>query len=128
MTDIEITAAPEPRVVFRKRYACPFCRFQRSTEKPVIEHIERCWSDPAKRTCKTCTHFERARRVLEPLCPCGCNDSVDECALGETLPEKAPVVDCPLWRDRNDEEDAPAEDDVTAGLRGLLAVDGGDQR
>lgn len=96
MTDVEIAAAPEPRVVFRKRYACPFCRFQRSTEKPVIEHIARCWSDPAKRTCRTCRHFERAHPVTT-ACPCGCDDSVDECALGEDLPENAPAVGCTLW-------------------------------
>ena len=34
----------------------------------------------------------------------------DECTLGELLPERAPVVGCPLWRNRDEEEDQPAED------------------
>lgn len=98
--------------MFRKRFKCPFCRFQRSTEKPVVEHIARCWSDPAKRTCKTCRHFTRGYSAGRPSAyePPDAYEVDDECELGEDLPENAPVVGCPLWRDCDDEEDEPTED------------------
>lgn len=106
MTDVEITATPEPLAVFRKRYTCPFpgCRFQRSTEKPVAGHIVRCWRNPANRTCKSCANYEKTPDY-GPCFPgenCRCGAPDHSCNAGVELPdfgelEGFPVVACPLW-------------------------------
>lgn len=124
MTDIEITPKPQPRIVIRKRFQCPFCSFSRATKRLVVEHIARCWHDPANKTCRSCVFFERGHLegyVLEREVP-------DACALGEPVQPKEPVVGCHLWQDRDLEEDEPAEDDVDLALRELLDADGGKSR
>lgn len=119
--DLPDVTVPQPRIVVRRRFQCVFCQFSRATKRLVVEHMTRCWSDPAKRTCKTCLHFERGRVTVtfSPYEPPEALDAPDECALGQDLPERAPAVDCPLWRDRDNEEDEPAEDAWNAGLREL---------
>lgn len=99
MADIEITTtAPGPVKVTVTRFDCPFCGsgFRSSRKAYVIDHMARCWSDPAKKTCRTCAHFDRtALRGAEDVCDLGCD-----------VPENAPVIGCSLWRDRD--EDASA--------------------
>ena len=92
----EITSKPEPVKVLVVRFDCPFCGagFRSSKKPPVIEHMSRCWSDPAKKTCRTCAFHV-------PPHSCG----GDYCRQGVEVPAQAPVVDCPLWRDRDEDED-----------------------
>lgn len=131
MTDVEITPAPVllPIEVTVKRYDCAFCgsRYRRSKQFPVIAHMARCWSDPAKRTCRTCSHFMRGYTAGTPSAyePPDAYEVDDECTLGELLPERAPVVGCPLWRNRDEEEDQPAEDAWDRSARTL--TEGGTQ-
>ncbi len=131
MTDIEITAASQPLELTVKRFQCVFCgpRFRRATKKLVVEHMKQCWSDPAAKTCRTCVNFERGRATVgySAYEPPEALDSPDACAIGEPLPERAPVVGCPLWRDRDEQEDEPPLDVWDHGLRGLTA-DGGEPR
>ena len=96
MADVEITTAPEPVKVTVTRFDCPFCgsRFRSSRKANVADHMTRCWSDPAKKTCRTCAHFERAAYA----------DAEDSCALGVAVPQDGPVIGCPVWRDRDEEE------------------------
>lgn len=96
MADVEITTARGPVKVLVVRYDCPFCGsgFRSSRKSYVVEHMARCWAEPAKKTCRTCAHFDR--RALW--------GAEDVCALGENVPERAPVVNCPLWQDRDEEE------------------------
>lgn len=95
MADLEITTAPEPVKVLVIRYDCPHCGsgFRSSRKSYVAEHMTRCWADPTKKTCRTCLHFNRAAHW----------DAEDYCALGVAIPERAPVVGCLLWHDRNEE-------------------------
>lgn len=116
MTDIEITSKPEPVKVMVPRFECAFCGsgFRRSKKKLVADHMKICWSEKAKRTCRTCVHFDRSAIW----------GGEDVCDLGQDVPENAPVVNCPLWRDRDEEEDKPFVDAWDHGLREL----GGDAR
>ena len=121
MTDIEITQKPQPREVMVKRFVCPNCGWRRATKKLVVEHMARCWYDPANKSCKTCIHFSHDDGDPETGAPevIWCSAQSKELQYAET-----PVVSCPLWRDRDEEEDEPAEDAWDHGLRGLT-VDGG---
>lgn len=96
MADVEITTAPGPVKVAVVRYDCPFCGsgFRSSRKSYVVEHMGRCWSDKANRTCRTCTFH---------IPPYG--DRADDCRQDVDLPDDRPMVDCPFWRDR-DEDDA----------------------
>ena len=96
MADVEVPSKPEPVKVMVLRFDCPFCGsgFRSSKKAYVVEHMKRCWSDPAKKTCRTCAHFDRAAMW----------DAEDVCNLGQDVPERAPVVDCSLWRDRDEDE------------------------
>lgn len=114
MPDIENTT---PIEVVVKRYQCPACRYRRATKKLVAEHMARCWYRPANRTCKTCAHFSIDRADYETGAPeviwCGAK-SVELDYL------QIPVVGCPLWRDRDLEEDEPEMDEWDASLRDLI--------
>lgn len=126
MTDVELTPRPVPVKVLVPRFDCPFCGagFRSSKKKTVVEHVKRgCWSDPASKTCRTCAHLMRG--CLDHVPGRGHCEVLDTCALGVELPERAPVVECALWKDRDLEEDEPAEDELTASLR-TLAADGGE--
>lgn len=120
--DLTDMTAPQPRKVTVTRYRCPFCRRQNSSKKTIAEHIARCWHNPATRGCRTCLHFERGRAVATYSAyePPEALDAPDECAVGEELPENGfPVTDCPLWRDRDEDEDEPFVDAWDHGLREL---------
>lgn len=124
LTDI---TAPQPRKVTVTRYRCPFCRRQNSAKKKIVEHIARCWHNPAVKSCRTCLHFEKSCTETEVY---GgevrvCYQQDDLCTLGQTLPDNGfPAVNCPLWRDRDLEEDDPAEDEWDRDAR-ALTTDGG---
>lgn len=122
MTDIEITPAPVPLELMVKRYQCTSCRFRRATKKDVVEHMARCWYDRANRSCKTCLHFSSDDGDPETGAPaviwCGARSE-------EMQYEATPVVGCPLWRDRDEEEDEPAEGPWDRDAR---ALGGGDAR
>lgn len=83
-----------PVAVQVTRYACPFCSRSRAKKSATAEHIGRCWSNPATRSCKTCLHFEDGS--VEPPALGGVGAS---CEAGRDLPgyEEMPVVGCPLW-------------------------------
>ena len=96
----EITSMPEPVKVLVVRYDCPFCGagFRSSKKSNVVEHMPRCWSDPENKTCRTCAFHVRPS-----------SGDADYCRQDVDLPDRAPVVACPLWRDRDeDDEDVAA--------------------
>lgn len=42
-----------------QRYKCPHCGgFPRSRRTLVVEHMARCWKNPAVKACPTCRHFD----------------------------------------------------------------------
>lgn len=93
--------ASEPVEAIVKRYRCPHCRYSPSARKPVVEHIARCWHNPANRACKTCVHFEPANSAED-----------EECLAGVELPVPDPdggkptlASNCPVWT-------GPVEEDV----------------
>lgn len=94
-----------PILVKVTRYACPFCSRSRAKKAATVEHIGRCWFNPANRTCKTCIHFSEAFTAPpEAWCfpgrHCTCNDMDASCQEDVDLPEweRRPIVGCPLWQ------------------------------
>lgn len=91
-----LAAKPLPFTVVR--YRCPFerCSHTRSKKAVIAKHIERCWHNPATRSCLTCDHFRPAYGGCwaDPGCNC---DSPETCAVGEDL-ESELHTGCPSWR------------------------------
>lgn len=48
----------EPKVITVQRYVCRFCNRGHSKKKAAVEHIARCWKNPALRGCKTCRFLD----------------------------------------------------------------------
>lgn len=55
MTEDVVTPEPVRAVVVRWR--CPFCSRSHSDRPRTRRHMERCWLNPANRSCKTCAFF-----------------------------------------------------------------------
>lgn len=79
----------EPIAFRTTRYRCPHCPRTGSSKARVRDHIGRCWSNPAARGCKTCTHYQEASEACG--CEPGCNWGGPEggyperCAAGISL-------------------------------------------
>jgi len=92
---------PEPIVLTVKRYKCPHCNRSRSARKATVEHMTRCWHNPAARGCRTCGNYSPA----EDACGCepGCNwgnggEGIPEhCEAGVSL-KLGPIVQCEKWK------------------------------
>jgi hypothetical protein len=50
----------EPEAIRVTRYRCPFCARSHSSRTRAVQHITRCWRNPAAHGCKTCAHYEPA--------------------------------------------------------------------
>ncbi len=95
------TRAGTPLLVLVRRYECPHCRRRRANKAATVEHMGRCWYNPASRTCKTCVLFERSDccgmadvyGCYTPMCP------TDRCTAGVDLPAAGLMVGCPAWSD-----------------------------
>lgn len=48
------------------RHRCPHCRKSYAHKANAAQHMERCFSDPERRTCKTCKHDEPASGGWDP--------------------------------------------------------------
>ena len=62
------------------RYQCPHCRRTWAHRWPAEKHIDRCFKNPAARSCKTCALYE-PREAAEhytgyPGCPESCGAGV----------------------------------------------------
>lgn len=82
------------------RYKCPHCNRHCARRRAAIEHIERCWKNPANRTCRTCVLFRSTGdgSYCFPGRPCGCNAVEEWCdANVELRTDGLPVVGCPKW-------------------------------
>lgn len=123
-----LDAAAEPVALQVVRFLCPFCRRGHGKKSAAVDHIGRCWWNPGIRGCKTCRFYQAAYTApasswCEPGRQCSCNDSEESC-WHENGPELSePIAGCPLWRDRDEEEDEPAEDQWDRDAR---ALNGGD--
>ena len=84
----------DPIRIVAVRYQCPHCRRGRSSKAATIAHIDRCWRNPATRSCKTCAHHIVVYGEPEVGLP-----GFERCgADGRDLdPITSPVVKCPLW-------------------------------
>lgn len=111
----------EPIPVMVRRFRCPFCPRGHASKARAVEHIGRCWSNPAARGCKTCRHFAGwdvyGEEVCEqgvdlsgrPACercggygdiPVGGDLGMTECpeCTGDGAAVKAgPIVHCDQW-------------------------------
>jgi len=107
-----------PIAVVVTRYRCPFCPRSLSSKTRMVDHIGKCWRNPAVRSCKTCKHFVREEGEPEVGLP-----DIEDCEAGVDLrggcatcgyvppsgenscPEHplddmrppGPVVDCSIW-------------------------------
>ena len=82
-----------------KRYICPFCHRGRSRRPAAVEHIGRCWKNPATKACRTCSNFVPDESEPEV----GWN-APEYCAAGVTLPPPSHgsmVTDCEKWEARD---------------------------
>lgn len=73
------------------RYKCPYCNRHRAKRDAVVEHIARCWKNPATRSCLTCQW--RVAPYSEP--EVGYNEP-EGCEL-EYTPPAFPTSNCPGW-------------------------------
>lgn len=87
----------EPERIKVTRYRCPFCTRSRSRKQATVEHIARCWHNPAARSCKTCANYRPAYGPCagDPQCNCGSSD--EECTAGVQLPERGLITGCEKW-------------------------------
>lgn len=96
----------EPIPVRVTRYRCPFCRRGHSTKARAVDHIGRCWHNPAVRACKTCAHNELCECEPEVGYCCG-TCATGLCAAGVQLrdPDGSWQVEmpCPKWAPKADE-------------------------
>lgn len=103
-----MTTVPIPITV--RRFQCPHCRRTRGKKQAAVEHMGRCWKNPAVRACKTCAHFAPGGDACgcEPGCNWGSSGpDMPSCGVGRELPDDyKPVVHCPLWEARAEESAA----------------------
>lgn len=94
------------------RYRCPHCRRSYSHRATAAKHEQRCFRNPAIRSCKTCLHWtppgpEQADECSRDVdlsvsrCP-SCGEEVDRgdgsCPAYHTgQPVQGLRVQCPLW-------------------------------
>jgi hypothetical protein len=99
VTAVIAEAVPESITVTRWR--CPFCHRSRSSKRATAEHIERCWLNPAVRSCKTCANREPGGDACG--CEPGCNwgsppgGIPDSCTAGVDRSDGEIKTGCPLW-------------------------------
>jgi hypothetical protein len=76
----------QPEAITVTRYRCPFCHRSRAKKQATAAHIQRCWHNPANRTCKTCPFYS--------------SDRDGEYCDNDAAPEgdEFPVVACPAWQ------------------------------
>lgn len=109
-----------PVVLTVKRYRCPYCiRWSRSSKAKTVEHMGRCWYNPAAHGCKTCANFEPEADACG--CESGCNwgnsgQSVPEhCSAGVDLSGRPPCPGCGGygWADMNNDAQRPCTPETT---------------
>jgi hypothetical protein len=89
---------PIPRRVLR--HYCPHCGKSRSARTAAVNHIARCFKNPAAKSCRTCACYQPVEqpeysdygRPSYPGCPEGCDAGVNI--------EAGPVTNCALWEAR----------------------------
>lgn len=79
MDPTTINLQPIPLTV--TRYICPFCHRGRSRARACLEHMARCWKNPALKGCKTCINFL----------------GHDKCGVGFNL-KNGLVTKCQKWK------------------------------
>jgi hypothetical protein len=52
------TKQNEPKVITVERFVCRHCNRGHSKRKAAVEHIARCFKNPALRGCKTCRFLD----------------------------------------------------------------------
>lgn len=82
---------PAPIPVRVTRYRCPCCGRSHSSRRSAVDHIGRCWRNPAARGCKTCRHFD-AGTSDEP--EVGYPGSPESCAAGVSLDGRSACGTC----------------------------------
>lgn len=84
------------------RWRCPHCGRSRSSRSATVEHMARCWYNPAARSCKTCVHFEEGSDGCfdDPSCNCASGESCRKGLEVDVLTKNKRTTfptDCPLW-------------------------------
>ncbi|MEV8610200.1 hypothetical protein AB0383_20125 [Amycolatopsis sp. NPDC051373] len=80
------------------RFKCPFCPKSYSKRTPAQAHIDRCWTNPGARSCKTCVHRIEPDEDYGYVTDEGCQVGVEL----PTLEHRVGVVTtlpilCPKW-------------------------------
>jgi hypothetical protein len=85
------------------RYQCPHCTRSRSRKSATVEHIARCWHNPAARSCKTCDHYDQGSNGCIDDYYCNCA-SGEKCWAGVDLSDGQLRIHCPKWSPADDIE------------------------
>lgn len=101
MTDLDDVVIHEPFKVQVTRWRCPFCGRSHSARTRCVEHMGRCWQNPANRSCKTCAFFSFDYDEPEV----GYRGAGEECGKGlspqvpsEDRPDRLTFpLHCPSW-------------------------------
>jgi hypothetical protein len=94
-----VSAEPLVERIVVARFRCPHCRRSWSSKQAASVHVERCWHNPAARSCKTCANYEPAGDGSQcvPGRRCSCNIHNEACAAGIGLADGL-VSDCPSYQ------------------------------
>ena len=73
-----------------RAYKCSFCKVSKLflSRSGCRAHEKRCWLNPARRSCATCTDVYR---IEGETISWGCNSRRD------VVPFKSKITNCPLW-------------------------------
>lgn len=105
----------DPIAYTATRYRCPHCRKSWSNRANALKHLPLCFSDPARRTCKTCQHDSFDYEEYGRICAIGerqgwscghCGRHPDDPACDGHWPKPLVVakqlrVLCPSWEARS---------------------------
>lgn len=72
------------------RWQCGYCPRTLARRTAIVEHMDRCWRNPAARGCLTCVHrYEPSGDgIIEPFSPEGCR-------VGVPMPDNGLPIHCP---------------------------------
>lgn len=103
---------PEPIAYVTTRHRCPHCRRSYANKATAVNHMARCFTDPERRTCKTCRHDEEPYSeadtgyVVEGGCALNltqgpscieCGEHPEVCGHSRYQPANRLRVLCPSW-------------------------------
>lgn len=89
----------QPIVKMVKRFVCPFCDRGHGKRASAVNHIARCFKNPAAMGCKTCVFWERGEAADVLRDGGGYPGQPEMCGAGVDLSDGLLSL-CSLWSDQ----------------------------